>query len=44
MLITLVFNSLKILKQLGWIYIKSVKQVGIKSLNQVFKGENFIEN
>jgi tellurite resistance protein TehA-like permease len=28
-----IFNSLKIWKQLGWINIKWVKQVGIKSLN-----------
>jgi hypothetical protein len=29
----LFFNSLKFWKQLGWINIKSIKQVGIKSLN-----------
>jgi len=28
-----VFNSLKFWKQLGWINIKSAKQVGIKFLN-----------
>jgi len=32
-LATLVFNSLKFWKQLGWINIKSTKQVAIKSLN-----------
>ncbi len=32
-----VYNSLKILKQLGWINIKSAKQVGIQYL-KVFKG------
>jgi hypothetical protein len=32
-LTTPIFNSLKLWKQLGWIKIKSAKQVGIKSLN-----------